>query len=100
MQAFLREDLTEFCREAPPEFTQQQREVFCVFSGEGVGRLREFLNRNAVPFSEETEATMYDDDEELDEDEVHVTTLLNATTINEGDEDEMGDDIIDVHPTS
>jgi F-box and leucine-rich repeat protein GRR1 len=85
----LREDLTSFCREAPPEFTQQQREVFCVFSGEGVGRLRDFLNRTSGPFHEETEATMYDD-EELDEDEGQVTGLLNATGINDEYEDETG----------
>jgi F-box and leucine-rich repeat protein GRR1 len=74
--------LTAFCREAPSEFTQQQREVFCVFSGDGVGQLRDFLNRNSEPFPDETEATMYDDDEELDEDG-QVTGLLNATAIND-----------------
>lgn len=47
MQAFLREDLTRFCRDAPPEFTHPQRDVFCVFSGEGVSRLREYLKRLA-----------------------------------------------------
>ncbi len=47
VQAFLREDLTRFCREAPPEFTHPQRDVFCVFSGEGVSRLREYLKRLA-----------------------------------------------------
>jgi hypothetical protein len=39
--------LTRFCREAPPEFTHPQRDVFCVFSGEGVSRLREYLKRLA-----------------------------------------------------
>lgn len=39
--------MTRFCREAPPEFTHPQREVFCVFSGEGVSRLREYLKRLA-----------------------------------------------------
>jgi hypothetical protein len=47
VQAFLREDLTRFCREAPPEFTHPQRDVFCVFSGDGVSRLREYLKRLA-----------------------------------------------------
>ncbi|KAN0079696.1 hypothetical protein V8E54_004910 [Elaphomyces granulatus] len=94
--AFLREDLTAFCRDAPPEFTPQQRDVFCVFSGDGVGQLRDFLNRSALPFHEETEATMYDDDEELDEDEGHVTGLMNATAINDDDEDGAGDRIIGV----
>lgn len=45
VQAFLRDDLTRFCREAPTEFTHVQRDVFCVFSGEGVERLREYLRR-------------------------------------------------------
>ena len=44
VQAFLREDLTVYCREAPPEFNEHQRDVFCVFSGAGVTRLREHLN--------------------------------------------------------
>lgn len=47
VQTFLREDLTRFCRDAPPEFTHPQRDVFCVFSGEGVSRLREYLQRLA-----------------------------------------------------
>ncbi|KAI9679878.1 MAG: SCF ubiquitin ligase complex subunit [Caeruleum heppii] len=45
VQAFLREDLIEYCREAPAEFTDHQRNVFCVFSGPGVSSLREHLTR-------------------------------------------------------
>jgi len=45
VQAFLRDDLLAFCREAPPEFNNHQRDVFCVFSGGGVGRLRDYLNQ-------------------------------------------------------
>lgn len=45
VQAFLREDLLVFCREAPTDFNDHQREVFCVFSGNGVGRLRYYLNQ-------------------------------------------------------
>ncbi|EMD00530.1 hypothetical protein BAUCODRAFT_28876 [Baudoinia panamericana UAMH 10762] len=45
VQAFLRDELLIFCREAPPEFNDHQRELFCVFSGSGVGRLREYLNQ-------------------------------------------------------
>ncbi|KIX04726.1 uncharacterized protein Z518_05596 [Rhinocladiella mackenziei CBS 650.93] len=48
VQAFLREDLTRFCRDAPAEFTHPQRDVFCVFSGEGVQRLRDYLTRLAL----------------------------------------------------
>lgn len=42
--AFMREDLLQFCREPPPEFTQHQQQVFCVFSGQGVRQLRDQLN--------------------------------------------------------
>ncbi|KAI0376355.1 RNI-like protein [Hypomontagnella monticulosa] len=42
--AFLRDDLEKFCREAPPDFTEHQRAVFCVFSGQGVMGLRNHLN--------------------------------------------------------
>ncbi|KAI1110573.1 hypothetical protein F5Y14DRAFT_454891 [Nemania sp. NC0429] len=42
--AFLRDDLDRFCREAPPDFTEHQRAVFCVFSGAGVAGLRHHLN--------------------------------------------------------
>lgn len=81
-----------FCREAPVEFTPQQRDVFCVFSGEGVNRLRSYLDTTMAPAPDELEATMYDDDEELDEDEGQVTGLMHATAIND-------EDYIDVGPT-
>lgn len=97
VQAFLHEDLTAFCREAPPEFTQQQREVFCVFSGEGVAKLRDYLNKNVGPFPSETEATMYDDEDELDEEENQVTGLMSAAVIRD-DDDDMGDSVIEVGP--
>ncbi|KAK2812635.1 hypothetical protein FQN50_001281 [Emmonsiellopsis sp. PD_5] len=92
VQAFLREELTAFCREAPAEFTQPQRDVFCVFSGEGVNRLRDFLNRAASAYRHDAEeGTMYDDGDELDEDEGQVTGLLNAAVINDDEDDEMGE---------
>ncbi|KAI6601064.1 hypothetical protein MCOR04_002175 [Pyricularia oryzae] len=46
VQAFLRDDLAQFCRDAPQEFTENQRNVFCVFSGQGVVSLRRYLNTN------------------------------------------------------
>ncbi|KAJ6129787.1 SCF ubiquitin ligase complex subunit [Penicillium capsulatum] len=85
VEAFLNEGLTKFCREAPAEFTQQQRRVFCVFSGDGVNRLRDYLNQQGSSTPEETEATMYDDDEELEEDEGAMTGLMDATGINDDD---------------
>ncbi|PYH43194.1 uncharacterized protein BP01DRAFT_417403 [Aspergillus saccharolyticus JOP 1030-1] len=79
---YSREDLTMHCREAPPEFTPQQREVFCVFSGDGVNQLRNQLNHiipPPPPPQDMTEVTMYDDDEELDEDDHQMGNLMRAT---------------------
>ncbi|UNI17777.1 SCF ubiquitin ligase complex subunit [Purpureocillium takamizusanense] len=45
--AFQRDDFQAFCRVAPPEFTQHQRDVFCVFSGSMVSQFREFLNTSS-----------------------------------------------------
>lgn len=41
---FLRPDITEFCREPPSDFNPHQKSIFCVFSGEGVKNLRNYLN--------------------------------------------------------
>lgn len=52
------------CREAPSEFNDHQRDVFCVFSGAGVNRLRDYLNgpdTQIPPLFDETDGTMYDD---------------------------------------
>ena len=49
------DELLAFCREAPPEFNNHQRDVFCVFSGNGVGRLREFLNQRAARAASQAE---------------------------------------------
>ena len=59
VQAFLHDDVTRFCRDAPAEFTHPQRDVFCVFSGEGVHRLREHLINRAA-----AEAARQDQDPE------------------------------------
>ncbi|OAA48782.1 Cyclin-like F-box [Cordyceps fumosorosea ARSEF 2679] len=42
--AFQGDEFSPFCREAPPEFTNHQRNVFCVFSGGQVSRFRDYLN--------------------------------------------------------
>ncbi|KAI9322188.1 hypothetical protein BX666DRAFT_2016963 [Dichotomocladium elegans] len=42
--AFIRPDLQRFRRTPPAEFTEQQRKVFCVFSGRGVRDLRTYFN--------------------------------------------------------
>lgn len=41
--AFLREDYQQFCRSAPAEFTELQRQTFCVYSGKGVQDIRKYL---------------------------------------------------------
>lgn len=51
VQEFLRRDLKTFCRLPPPDFSPAQREVFCVFSGNGVTRLRLFLNEYLLNMS-------------------------------------------------
>lgn len=96
MQAFLRDDLLVFCREAPPEFNEHQRDVFCVFSGVGVQRLRVFLNTNGQnddresPFGD-NEGTMYNDGEDGGDVIINVTAQANGMAIDEMDE-EFGND--------
>ncbi|KAI9023716.1 hypothetical protein CLU79DRAFT_113912 [Phycomyces nitens] len=43
---FLRPDFQSFCRNAPKDFSDQQRQAFCVFSGKGVQNFRNYLNTN------------------------------------------------------
>lgn len=82
VQSFLRDDLVVFCREAPPEFTDHQREVFCVFSGLGVQRLRSYLNVDSHSH------TMYNDSEEP-EMIVNVTAQANGMALEaDGDMDD------------
>jgi F-box and leucine-rich repeat protein GRR1 len=63
VQAFLREDLITYCRPAPPEFNDHQRDVFCVFSNAGVNSLRKHLNDQADAQPYDVDGTMYDDSE-------------------------------------
>jgi F-box and leucine-rich repeat protein GRR1 len=95
VQAFLRDDLLTFCREAPPEFNDHQRDVFCVFSGLGVARLRNFLN--TADHNEDNRlslnhghGTMFNEGEDGDQ-IVDVTAQANGMAIDEMDE-EFGND--------
>jgi hypothetical protein len=45
IRAFLRGDITQYCRDPPTDFNEHQRNLFCVFSGQGVKRLRDHLTR-------------------------------------------------------
>ncbi|KAL8705606.1 MAG: hypothetical protein Q9201_001293 [Fulgogasparrea decipioides] len=88
---FLREDLTAFCREAPPEFTEHQRHMFCVFSGPGVNKLRDYLSADPGSLYD-TEGTMYDDRDGEDGDaDRQVTGMMNATGLGV-DDDDMNDE--------
>ncbi|KAL8742884.1 MAG: hypothetical protein Q9190_004706 [Brigantiaea leucoxantha] len=79
---FLREDLISFC-----QFTDHQRNMFCVFSGEGVNRLRNYLNEDPESLYN-AEGTMFDDREGEDGDaDQQVTGLLNATGLGADDDD-------------
>ncbi|KAI4628826.1 uncharacterized protein J4E88_000679 [Alternaria novae-zelandiae] len=96
VQAFLRDDLLAFCREAPPEFNDHQREVFCVFSGVGVQRLRVFMNTNGGDDVDNednafdlNDGTMYHEEEDGDN-MVVVTAQANIMAIDE--EDDFGND--------
>ncbi|PHH54958.1 SCF E3 ubiquitin ligase complex F-box protein grrA [Ceratocystis fimbriata CBS 114723] len=44
--AFLTDDFQRFGRDPPPEFTEHQRQIFCVFSGNCVSHLRNHLNNS------------------------------------------------------
>lgn len=47
--SFLRPDITAFCRPAPADFSENQRQIFCVFSGKGVHKLRHYLMSLTTP---------------------------------------------------
>ncbi|GMM56678.1 SCF ubiquitin ligase complex subunit [Maudiozyma humilis] len=47
--SFLRPDITAFCRPAPSDFSENQRQIFCVFSGKGVHKLRQYLMSLTTP---------------------------------------------------
>ena len=66
------------------EFTEHQRTVFCVFSGDGVNRLRGYLNESSYI----TEGTMFVDGEVDGDPDGQVAGMMHATGLND-DDDEM-----------
>ncbi|KAJ8065337.1 hypothetical protein OCU04_006025 [Sclerotinia nivalis] len=101
VHAFLRQDLEQFCRDAPAEFNEHQRNVFCVFSGPGVNGLRNFLIRDERPISNEDE-----DDVVIDQgmdaptipdpdDDQTMTGMMNATGLNNEENDADDDEVLD-----
>lgn len=45
ISSFLRKEITQFCRDPPPDFNDHQRSLFCVFSGQGINHLRNHFNQ-------------------------------------------------------
>ncbi|MCJ1432266.1 SCF ubiquitin ligase complex subunit [Xylographa pallens] len=90
---FLRDDLIQFCREAPAEFNEEQRTVFCVFSGDGVSKLRKYLNEDHF----DSEINMYEEGEMLgdDGDADGILGLMQSTGLDaeDGDGDEFDVDM-------
>jgi F-box and leucine-rich repeat protein GRR1 len=64
------------------EFTEHQRNVFCVFSGKGVNDLRTYLNQQNYAMGDEYDPRAVDD---VDDDQT-MTGMMGTTTLN-GDED-------------
>lgn len=79
VHAFLRDDLSRFCREAPAEFTAHQRDVFCVFSGAGVLALRRYLNEEQRNVRRAARSAETDDDGTItgEDDDQTMTGLSN-----------------------
>ncbi|WWD22868.1 hypothetical protein CI109_107363 [Kwoniella shandongensis] len=46
--AFRVKELQQFCREPPKNFNQHQRSAFCVYSGDNVTKLRNYLNEHLL----------------------------------------------------
>jgi len=96
VQAFLRPDLEQFCRDAPPEFTEHQRNVFCVFSGQGVTGLRNHLNRLEPTggYGDPMITGADDDDDQTMTGMVGATAMMGmgAAALNADDEDADGDE--------
>lgn len=72
------------------EFNEHQRDVFCVFSGVGVSRLRNYLNADTthrrVPLYDD--GTMFDDDDGAEPEMiVNVTAQAHGMGIDDMDED-------------
>lgn len=73
------------------EFTEHQRNVFCVFSGRGVTDLRTHLNKQ-IQYQEDE----YDNDTVNDaDDDQTMTGMMGAAALNVDDEDADGDEELD-----
>ncbi|TQV91550.1 ubiquitin ligase complex F-box protein GRR1 [Cordyceps javanica] len=93
--AFQGDEFLPFCREAPPEFTNHQRNVFCVFSGNQVSRFRDHLN-TAPQFEDLRESLLprrpHPRTRQVSNQIHPVTASALPATFEETYDDEMGDD--------
>ncbi|KAH9853665.1 RNI-like protein [Lenzites betulinus] len=93
--AFRRAELQQFCRSPPPEFNTQQRAAFCVYSGHGVAKLRDFL---AELFNTITNELLTSNDTDYEDDFDDVETVRpgaptdEAVAIDEDDDEDDKDD--------
>ncbi|KAH7887601.1 hypothetical protein F5I97DRAFT_1861545 [Phlebopus sp. FC_14] len=85
--SFRKPELQQFCRQPPQEFNMSQRMAFCVYSGNGVAKLRSFLtdlfNTITEDMNADDEDTEYDDD--FDEGFNEVPQDVEMKTGSEGD---------------
>jgi F-box and leucine-rich repeat protein GRR1 len=76
------------------EFTPHQREVFCVFWGQGVIGLRRYLNTE-----ERTHRGLEFDDDEVtltgDDDNQTMTGMMSATALNGAEDETEADEELD-----
>ncbi|RMJ10706.1 hypothetical protein CDV36_009657 [Fusarium kuroshium] len=91
--AFQRDDFQPYCRQAPPEFTQHQRDVFCVFSGTMVSKFRDFLN-TSPQFEEYWETNSWPRSARWDalRPPRNSVAAQQSAAVGEGADDEMADD--------
>lgn len=91
--AFQRDDFQPYCRQAPPEFTQHQRDVFCVFSGTMVSKFRDFLN-TSPQFEEYWETNSWPRSARWDAIRAPRNSVAaqQSAAVGEGADDEMADD--------
>lgn len=82
------------------EFTAHQREVFCVFSGQGVIGLRQYLNGQSrrTAFTDDDDDTLSGElaGDSIDDDDQTMTGMMGATALNGAEEDEVDEELDDV----
>ena len=67
------------------EFNDQQRQVFCVFSGDGVDQLREHLNKIEAPRRDSMDSRLTDGADT--ESGQTISGLLQISALNDNDND-------------